>query len=139
MTFSCRGVKPAPLVPQVSAAAAGATDAAPLVAAASASESLYGTLPAVILDPLIEHAREVVEASADLDGMQRTLMNAWSMYCKTRPPPSVQSVRRARELPKEGVHPLLLALLPKTKYTQIEVRVGGPRAAGSIRCGRGVR
>ncbi|GFR43623.1 hypothetical protein Agub_g4722, partial [Astrephomene gubernaculifera] len=119
-------VKPAPLVPEVKPEGmeGGAADAASLAAAAtSAEESLYGGFPAVVLDPLIEHARELVAAAADLEGMQRTLANAWGMYCKTRPQASAQSVRRARGLEKEGVHPLLLALLPKTKYTQIENEV----------------
>ncbi|GLC45028.1 hypothetical protein PLESTB_001460900 [Pleodorina starrii] len=124
--YLSRPVNPAPLVPQVPPPGAEGADAAALVAAASAGsggESVYGILPAVVLDPLIEHVREVVAAAADLDGAQRTLANAWSMYCKTRPPPSAQSVRRARALAKEGVHPLLLALLPRTKYTQIENEV----------------
>ncbi|KXZ47428.1 hypothetical protein GPECTOR_35g866 [Gonium pectorale] len=121
--YLSRPVKPAPLVPEVAPPAADGADAAALVAAAasasSSDESVYGTLPAVVLEPLIEHAREAVESSADLDGMQRTLANAWSMYCKTRPAPSVQSVRRARGLGREGPHPLLLALLPRTKYTHV--------------------
>lgn len=106
------------------AADTAAPDAAALAAAATCgpdAEHVYGTFPAVVLDPLIEHVREVVEAAADLEGMQRTLGNAYGMYCKTRPAPSAQSVRRAKQLSKEGVHPLLLALLPKTKYTHIEV------------------
>lgn len=121
-------MKPAPLIPHVptatTTAAAEGADAAALVAAAAADsdESMYGSFPAVVLDPLIEHVREVVMASADLENMQRTLSNAWGMYCRTRPAPSVQSVRRARALGTEGVHPLLLALLPRTKYTHIEVR-----------------
>ena len=59
-----------------------------------------------------------------------------SMYCKTRPQASAQSVRRARALTKEGVHPMLLALLPKTKYTQIEVGGEGPGAFSGSLCRR---
>lgn len=76
-----RDVKPAPLVPDMPApgSAAEGADAAALAAAAtsSSSESVYGSLPAVVLDPLIEHVREQVQASADLEGMLRTLTNAW--------------------------------------------------------------
>ncbi|GLI58727.1 hypothetical protein VaNZ11_000480 [Volvox africanus] len=122
--YLSRPVKPAPIVPEIPSPAAEGADAAALVAAASGSdESMYGSLPAVVIDPLIEHARELVASAADLECMQRTLANAWGMYCKTRPPPSAQSIRRARALEKEGVHPLLLTLLPRTKYTHIENEV----------------
>lgn len=33
--------------------------------------------------------------------------NAYRLYVKTRPAPSVESVARAKQLPKEGTHPLL--------------------------------
>ncbi|KAG2491301.1 hypothetical protein HYH03_010307 [Edaphochlamys debaryana] len=128
--YLSRSVKPAPLIPEIpsgplpagadAASLTASTSAAAAAAAGRAPESVYGTLPAVVLDPLIEHVREVIQSSADLDGMGRTLNNAWGMYCKTRPQASAQSVRRARALSKEGVHPLLLQLLPRTRYTQIE-------------------
>lgn len=60
-----------------------------------------------------------VQANAELSSAERTLSNAWGMYSRTRPAPSNQSVRRTRQLAKEGVHPLLLALLPRSKYTSI--------------------
>lgn len=59
------------------------------------------------------------QANAELSSAERTLSNAWGMYSRTRPAPSTQSVRRTRALPKEGVHPLLLALLPRSKYTSV--------------------
>lgn len=33
--------------------------------------------------------------------------NAYRLYVKTRPAPSIESVARAKQLPKEGTHPLL--------------------------------
>lgn len=47
--------------------------------------SHYGTFPSLLLDPLIEHIRDVVEAKQDLAGMGRSLANAYTLYLKTRP------------------------------------------------------
>jgi hypothetical protein len=74
---------------------------------------------------------EVVEAAPELDGMQRSLRNAYGLYLKTRPAASSESVRRAKALQAEGPHPLLLAQIPEGKYSSLQVRWEG---WGDSRC-----
>lgn len=90
----------------------------------SGDSSLLGTFPAAVLDPLIEHLLELVAATPELEGMQRSLRNAYGLYLKTRPAASSESVRRAKALQAEGPHPLLLAQIPEGKYSSLQVRRG---------------
>jgi hypothetical protein len=73
----------------------------------------------IVLDPIIEHLLAVIESHADLEGAQRSLNNAFKLYVKTRPTASSESSRRAKALPKEGLHPLLLACMPRSKLTDV--------------------
>eukprot|EP00879_Flechtneria_rotunda_P002941 GHRR01003158.1.p1 GENE.GHRR01003158.1~~GHRR01003158.1.p1 ORF type:complete len:643 (+),score=244.56 GHRR01003158.1:1343-3271(+) len=110
-----RQIGPAPVTPdhQQVAAAATAIRAGGMAAAATAEliNQLYGHVPGLILDPLIEHVRQLIASKQDLAGAQRSLTNAYNLYLKTRPAASAESVRRAKQLPPDGPHPLLLALV----------------------------
>jgi hypothetical protein len=68
-----------------------------------------------------------VDAAGDLASVQRTLQNAYSLYLKTRPAASSESAKRAKGLPKEGPHPMLLGKLPATRRGNLQVGgfVGG--------------
>ena len=70
---------------------------------------------------MLEQIKEVVDSTPELYAMQRTLDNAYGLYSKTRPAASAESVKRARAMPVEGPHPLLLSKLPRGKYMSIEV------------------
>ncbi|GAX82476.1 hypothetical protein CEUSTIGMA_g9903.t1 [Chlamydomonas eustigma] len=87
---------------------------------AGADLSLYGTFPQSALDPVLERLREVQESSPDLADAQKSISNAYSLYLKTRPTASPESNKRAKQLPLGGIHPLLLAAMPKTKYSSIK-------------------
>ena len=87
--------------------------------------SLLGALPAAALEAACERVRVLTEASDEVRALQRVSANAFKQYCKTRPPASAESVRRSRELPVPGVHPMLL----HAAGTAEEVRHGG--AAGA--------
>lgn len=52
--------------------------------AASAASS-YGSFPPLLLEPLVDHVRQLTEAQQDLGGMSRSLGNAYALYLKTRP------------------------------------------------------
>ena len=75
------------------------------------------------LDDSIEHAREAIGSSHDLQGMQKAVSNAFGLYKRTRPPAAPESVARARGLPKEGIHPMLAAKVPVTAGTGLEAQV----------------
>ncbi|KAL6751022.1 DEAD-domain-containing protein [Haematococcus lacustris] len=109
-----RPVRPAPLVP----------DAAQVAAASQPQDnegaSLFGSVPDELLSPQIEHLRELHACSTDLSSVERTLSNAFALYLRTRPPASAESVKRCKQLGKEGAHPSLLAALPQTRFMDHE-------------------
>lgn len=112
--YLSRPLKPAPLVHTPSG------DEGNGLGEVNHGESLYGQYPQVFLDPVIEHVREVIESHTDLSSAQRSLTNAFQLYLRTRPGASSESVRRAKEMPKEGVHPLLLSATPAVKCINLE-------------------
>eukprot|EP00967_Tisochrysis_lutea_P037376 scaffold44929_cov24-Tisochrysis_lutea.AAC.2 len=77
------------------------------------------TYAQAVLGPIIEHVREVDKAASELSGMVRTLSNAYNLYLRTRPAASSESVKRARQLPQEGVHPTMLAALPPALHGDV--------------------
>jgi hypothetical protein len=68
----------------------------------------------MVLEPMVEHLRELVEKYAELEGAQRSVANAFKLYVKTRPSASAESSKRARQLQREGAprSPPASALLP---------------------------
>ena len=106
--FLARPLRPAPV--QSIAAAAGAAESADL------ETSVYGSFPLVSLETAGEHARELVAHSSDLQAQHRYAANAFKLYRKTRPAASPESVRRAKGLVTEGIHPVLAASVPSTAF-----------------------
>lgn len=84
--------------------------------------SYFGCFPQVALDGSIEHLRQVFESSPDLSSQKRAADNAMKLYIRTRPPASPESVRRAKALVKEGVHPLLAAAVPSHTLGGLEAQ-----------------
>ena len=78
----------------------------------------------VSLESCGEHARELVAHSTDLQAQQRYATNAFKLYRKTRPAPAPESVKRAKGLAQEGIHPVLAASVPSTAF-------GGSQASRS--------
>jgi ATP-dependent RNA helicase DDX54/DBP10 len=60
----------------------------------------------------VEHVRGLFERSHDLQSQMKAATNAFKLYKKTRLGAALESVRRAKLLPNEGVHPLLAKSLP---------------------------
>ena len=60
----------------------------------------------------------------DLQGAQKSVGNAFTLYVRTRPPASAESVSRSKALPKEGIHPILAAALPESTLTSLDGQVG---------------
>jgi hypothetical protein len=102
--------------------------------------SLFGSFPPSLLEPLQDHLRDVVEATQDLVGAQRSLNNAYTLYLKTRPAASSESAKRARGVPPEGPHPLLVSRLPASRLADLRVgREGGGAGAAAWYQGLGGR
>lgn len=68
-------------------------------------ETVYGRFPQTLIDLVSDRVREVISSSAELTLLQRTCTNAFRLYSKTKPLPSKESIKRSKDLPREGLHP----------------------------------
>lgn len=98
-----------------------------------AGGSQYGSFPALLLDPLIERVRELVAQKQDLQGLGRSLANAYTLYLKSRPPASAESSKRAKGLATEGPHPLLLVKMQQEGKGLVDLQVWTAAAAANGR------
>ncbi|XP_015582528.1 putative DEAD-box ATP-dependent RNA helicase 29 isoform X2 [Ricinus communis] len=69
-------------------------------------ETIYGRFPQTVLDLVSDRVREVIDSSAELTSLQKTCTNAFRLYTKTKPLPAKESIRRVKDLPHEGIHPI---------------------------------
>ncbi|KAI0513515.1 hypothetical protein KFK09_009539 [Dendrobium nobile] len=74
-------------------------------------ETVYGRFPQRILDLASDRIKEIIEGSAELTALQKSCSNAFRLYSKTKPLPSKESIRRAKDLPHEGLHPIFKDIL----------------------------
>lgn len=74
--------------------------------AIASGETVYGRLPQTVIDLASDRIRETIDSSADLISLQKTCSNAFRLYLKSKPLPSKESIRRAKDLPREGLHPI---------------------------------
>lgn len=74
-------------------------------------ETIYGRFPQTVIDLVSDRVREIIDSSADLYAMQKTCTNAFRLYSKTKPLPSKESIKRAKDLPREGLHPIFRNVL----------------------------
>lgn len=74
-------------------------------------ETIYGRFPQPMLDLVSDRVREIINGRAELVSMQKTCANAFRLYSKTKPSPSRESIRRTKDLPREGLHTIFRDLL----------------------------
>lgn len=74
-------------------------------------ETVYGRFPQTVIDLVSDRVREIIDSSAELYALQKTCTNAFRLYSKTKPSPSKESIRRVKDLPREGLHPLFRNVL----------------------------
>lgn len=72
------------------------------------------------LETAAEHARDVIASSADLQSAAASAAKAFVLYRKTRPGPSLESIKRSRGLGPEGLHPLLAQALPSSELGECD-------------------
>ncbi|KAJ9189158.1 hypothetical protein P3X46_000487 [Hevea brasiliensis] len=68
-------------------------------------ETVYGRFPQTVLDLVSDRVQEIIDSSAELTSLQKTCLNAFRLYTKTKPLPAKESIRRVKDLPHEGLHP----------------------------------
>ncbi|KAI3417620.1 RNA helicase [Psidium guajava] len=74
-------------------------------------ETVYGRFPQTVIDIVSDRVREIINSSAELSALLKTCTNAFRLYSKTKPSPSKESIKRVKDLPREGLHPLFKNVL----------------------------
>ncbi|XP_028806114.1 putative DEAD-box ATP-dependent RNA helicase 29 isoform X1 [Neltuma alba] len=74
-------------------------------------ETVYGRFPQKVLDLVSDRVQETIDASAELISLQKSCQNAFRLYSKTKPLPAKESIRRVKDLPREGLHPIFKNVL----------------------------
>ncbi|CAI8617478.1 unnamed protein product [Vicia faba] len=82
-------------------------------------ETIYGRFPQKVIDLVSDRVREVIDTHAELESLQRTCKNAFRLYSKTKPLPSKESIRRVKDLPPEGLHPIFNKVLGTGELTAL--------------------
>ncbi|KAK1300933.1 putative DEAD-box ATP-dependent RNA helicase 29 [Acorus calamus] len=82
-------------------------------------ETIYGRFPQTVLDLVSDRVREIINESVELVSLQKTCTNAFRLYSKTKPLPSRESIRRAKDLPREGLHPIFNKSLESNELTAL--------------------
>jgi len=90
----------------------------------AADGSIYGCFPQAALDDEVERVRYLLESDVELAGAAHAADNAFKLYKRTRPMAAPESATRAKNLPREGMHPLLAAALPSTALGGLEAQEG---------------
>ncbi|PKA55115.1 DEAD-box ATP-dependent RNA helicase 29 [Apostasia shenzhenica] len=79
--------------------------------------TVYGRLPQTILDLSCDRVHGIVEGSVELTALQKASCNAFRLYTKTKPLPSKESIKRMKDLPREGLHPIFKDILGSNELT----------------------
>ncbi|KAK9111411.1 hypothetical protein Scep_018930 [Stephania cephalantha] len=107
--FLSKPIRPAPTEEEVLGDAQGVLSN--IDQAIANGETVYGRLPQTVIDLVSDRVREIIEESAELYLLQKTCANAFRLYSKTKPLPSRESIKRAKALPREGLHPMFKNVL----------------------------
>ena len=81
-----------------------------------------GRIPQHIIEEEVEWVLRQLNESEDISMQKRSSENAYKLYVQTRPDCSSTSVRRAKALPTNNIHPLLQSLTSDEERTLHDVR-----------------
>lgn len=95
-------------------------------------EAVYGTFPTEEVGALTETTRSRVQSIEILQRLQRSITNGFRLYCKSRPPASPQSCKRAKVLVQEGCHPFFLRM--RAGNSRLKLKVTPVSRASRISC-----
>lgn len=87
--------------------------------AIASGETVYGRFPQTVIDLISDRVREVIDRSSEIQLLQRSCANAFRLYSKTKPVPSRESFKRAKDLPREGLHPLFKHIIQSNELTAL--------------------
>lgn len=87
--------------------------------AIASGETVYGRFPQTVIDLISDRVREVIDRSSEVQLLQRSCANAFRLYSKTKPVPSRESFKRAKDLPREGLHPFFKHIVQSNELTAL--------------------
>lgn len=82
-------------------------------------ETVYGRFPQPIIDLLSDRVQEIIDSSAELSALVKPCAKAFRLYTTTKPKPSRESMKRAKALPREGLHPIFGSALGDTELSAL--------------------
>lgn len=82
-------------------------------------ETVYGRFPQTVIDLMSDRVREIIDSSAELSALQKPCTKAFRLYSKTKAKPSRESIKRVKDLPHEGLHPIFRNLLGGNELTAL--------------------
>ncbi|GAA0159377.1 RNA helicase [Lithospermum erythrorhizon] len=110
-------IKPAPTEEQVSRDTEGAMSR--LEQSIASGATVYGRFPQTLLDLLSDSIREIIDSSVEMKAMIKPCANAFRLYTRTKAKPSGESIRRVKDLPREGLHPTFKNVLSGNELTAL--------------------
>ncbi|KAL0432252.1 UNVERIFIED_CONTAM: putative DEAD-box ATP-dependent RNA helicase 29 [Sesamum latifolium] len=115
--FLSKPIKPAPTEEEVLRDMDGVM--ARIDQAVANGETFYGRFPQRAIDLLSDRVREIIESSTELSALLRPSSKAFSLYTKTKAKPSRESIKRVKDLPREGLHPIFRIVLGGDELTAL--------------------
>ncbi|XP_071730948.1 putative DEAD-box ATP-dependent RNA helicase 29 [Rutidosis leptorrhynchoides] len=73
--------------------------------------TVFGRFPQTAIDLVADRVREILDSSTELDCLIRPCERAFRLYIKTKEKPSTESIKRAKSMPREGLHPMFMKIL----------------------------
>ncbi|KAK6151313.1 hypothetical protein DH2020_013948 [Rehmannia glutinosa] len=98
--FLSKPIRPAPTEEEVLRDTDGVM--AKIDQAVANGETVYGRFPQRAIDLLSDRVREIIESSTELTALLKPSSKAFSLYTKTKPKPSRESIKRVKDLPVKG-------------------------------------
>uniref|UniRef100_A0A0A8ZIP8 DBP10 C-terminal domain-containing protein n=1 Tax=Arundo donax TaxID=35708 RepID=A0A0A8ZIP8_ARUDO len=74
-------------------------------------ETVYGRFPQTVLDLVSDGLKEVISGCTELIALEKPCADAFGLYLKTRAMPSKESIKRVKDMPREGLHPIFRDVL----------------------------
>ncbi|KAL4560146.1 hypothetical protein LXL04_032295 [Taraxacum kok-saghyz] len=71
-------------------------------------ETVFGRFPQTAIDLVADRVREILDSNTELDCLVRPCERAFRLYMKTKEKPSRESIKRAKNMPREGLHPMFV-------------------------------
>ncbi|KAG9146720.1 hypothetical protein Leryth_005055 [Lithospermum erythrorhizon] len=110
-------IEPAPSEEQVSRDTEGAMSR--LEQSIASGATVYGRFPQTVLDLLSDSIREIIDSSVEMKAMIKPCANAFRLYTRTKAKPSRESIKRVKDLPREGLHPIFKNVLSGNELTAL--------------------